>query len=112
MNAVLLVTLMVEWGLTVAGGLAFLALYGRPGKYADRTMAWHIVSVTAVAAAEAGGLLLAAIGVALWLWLFAVIYGIAGAVVYWRLWLLVRSVSAARASGRIPGASPDPPDTR
>ena len=39
---------------------------------------------------------LAALGVTLPLWLFAAIYGGAGAVVYWRLWLLVR----ARIAGR------------
>ncbi len=96
MTDVLLVTLIVEWGLTVLGGLVFLAIYGRPSKYEDRTMAWHVISVTAVAAAEAAGLLLAVLGVVLPLWLFAAIYGFAGAVVYWRLWLLLRTQHRAR----------------
>lgn len=115
MTGLLGVTLMAEWGLTVFGALAFLALYGRPRKYLDRTMAWHIVSVTTVAAAEAGGLLLAALGIVLPLWLFAGIYGVAAVVVYWRLWLLSqtrRRATAAPASGRTRAAAQDPPDTR
>jgi len=90
MSTVFGLVLMAEWGLTVLGALLFLAIYGWPGRYEDRTMAWHVASVTAVAAAEACGLVLVALGMRLPLWLFALIYGVATAIVYWRLALLVR----------------------
>lgn len=80
-----------EWGLTAVGSVVFLLLYGWPGRYQDRVMAWHIVSVTAVTAVETLGLLAATLRIGLPLWLFAVIYGAAGGVVFWRLWLLLKT---------------------
>lgn len=83
--------LAVEWGLTGLGAAVFLGFYGWPGKYQDTVMSWHVASVTAVAALEGFGLLLAALGAPLPLWLFALIYGVATGIVWWRLWLLLRS---------------------
>lgn len=91
MTTFLGVALLAEWALTALGAIIFLALYGRPGRYEDRSMAWHVASVTAVAMLEAGGLLLVALGVRLPLWVFVVVYGFATGVVYWRLALLVRA---------------------
>lgn len=101
MNTLFGYALMAEWGLTVLGALLFLVLYGWPGRYHDRAMSWHLASVTAVMLAEGAGLLLAALGVALPLWLFATIYGVATAVIYWRLALLLR---ARRSNRRTPAA--------
>lgn len=91
MNSVFGYALMAEWGLTVLGAFLFLAMYGWPSRYHDRAMSWHLASVTAVMMAEGAGLLLAALGVLLPLWLFATIYGVATAVVYWRLALLLKT---------------------
>jgi hypothetical protein len=98
--------LLAEWGLTAVGALVFLVLYGRPGKYEDRTMAWHVASVTAVALLEAAGLLLVAAGVRIPLWVFVAVYGVATGVVYWRLALLLttRRASAGPGNGRTPAA--------
>lgn len=86
----LTVVLVAEWGLTGAGALIFLLFYGWPSRYSDKTMAWHIASVTALTAIEAFGLLLVGLRVPVPLWPFALIYGLATVIVYWRVWLLVR----------------------
>lgn len=77
-----------EWALTVAASVAFLVAYGWPSRYQDRTMAWHVASVTVVAAVESAGLLAAALHLHLPLWLYAVIYGAGALIVVWRLALL------------------------
>lgn len=84
--------IVVEWLLIPIGALIFLALYGRPWKYVDRVMSWHLVAVTAVAGLEAIGLLVAEHS----LHLVAVVYGAATAVVWWRLWLLIQMRRRAR----------------
>lgn len=80
--------IVLEWLLTGVGAVGFLVAYGRPWKYADRVMSWHLISVTAVAGMEGFGLLfMAVIGKVP----LALIYGAGAAVVYWRLWLLLRT---------------------
>jgi hypothetical protein len=63
--------------------------YGRPWRYIDKVMSWHLAAVTAVACMESIGLLLlmAVIGKPP----LALIYGAGTAVIYWRLWLLLRT---------------------
>lgn len=97
MNGFYGVALLAEWGLTTLGALIFLVLYGLPGRYKDTTMAWHVASVTAVAGLEAAGLLMVALGVRVPLWLFVALYGVATAVVYWRLVLLMATRKAGRS---------------
>lgn len=79
-----------EWALTLCAAVAFLVLYGWPNRYQDRTMAWHVFSVTAVAAVESAGLVAAGLHIHLPLWLYAVIYGAGAVVVIWRVWLLLK----------------------
>ncbi len=80
--------IVVEWLATILGAVLFLAAYGLPWRYKDRTMAWHLASVTAVAGLEALGLLLISTVGMLPL---AIVYGAAAGIVYWRLWLLLRT---------------------
>lgn len=87
MNAVDAV-IVLEWLLTGLGAVVFLAAYGRPWRYSDRVMSWHLASVTAVAGMEAWGLLLMAVIGKVPL---ALVYGAGLAVVYWRLALLLRT---------------------
>lgn len=89
----LLVTwVLTEWALTGLGAIVFLVVYGWPDKYRDTAMAWHIATLTAVTAAEAGGLFLVGLRVPVPLWTFAVIYGAGTLVIYWRLWLLIQTL--------------------
>lgn len=78
-----------EWILAVIYGLAFLVMFGRPWKAADRGMAWHIASFTAVSIIEALGLLAIALHYHVPLTSYAVIYGAGVAVILWRVALLV-----------------------
>ena len=82
--------ILAEWILTAVGAGGFLVLYGKPWKYVDRVMAWHLTAVTAVAGLEAAGLLLAVVLGELPLIPTALVYGAATGVVYWRMVLLVR----------------------
>lgn len=91
MNAFLVGLVVGEWAVTAVLAGIFLLVYGPPWRYEDKTMAWHITAVTAVTALESAGLFLVGIGVALPIWIFAVVYGVATAIVYWRLWLLIRT---------------------
>lgn len=82
---------LTEWALTGLGAIVFLIVYGWPGKYQDRAMSWHIAAITAVTAAEAGGLFLVGLRIPVPLWTFAVIYGVGTLIIYWRLWLLIQT---------------------
>ncbi len=92
-----------EWILTAIGAGGFLVLYGRPWKYEDRVMSWHLTAVTAVAGLEALGLLLAVVLGELPLIPTALVYGAAAAVVYWRTALLVAAKRRARKASAGPG---------
>lgn len=76
--------------VAAVAALLFLLLYGWPGKVQERTMAWHIATVTAVAALEAGALLAALWGVRLPVLIYTLVYGASAAVLVWRLLLLVQ----------------------
>ena len=78
-----------EWIVTVIFGLAFLAMFGLPWRHADRAMAWHIASFTAVSIGEAVGLIAIGLRYHVPLWAYAVIYGGGAAVILWRVALLV-----------------------
>ncbi|HVE27786.1 MAG TPA: hypothetical protein VNC22_20410 [Sporichthya sp.] len=97
--------ILAEWILTAVGAGGFLILYGRPWRYEDRVMAWHLTLVTAVAGFEALGLLLAVVLGRLPLIPTALVYGAATATVYWRVVLLIKTRRA-----RTRAASPAPPD--
>jgi CHASE2 domain-containing sensor protein len=81
--------ILAEWILTAVGAGGFLVLYGRPWRYEDRVMAWHLTAVTAVAGLEAFGLLLAVVLGELPLIPTALVYGAGAGIVYWRVALLV-----------------------
>jgi hypothetical protein len=92
-----------EWILTAIGAGGFLVIYGRPWKYEDRVMSWHLTAVTAVAGLEALGLLLAVVLGELPLVPTALVYGAAAGVVYWRVVLLV---AQRRRERRCPRSDP------
>lgn len=100
--------ILAEWILTALGAGTFLALYGRPWKYEDKAMAWHLTAVTGVAGLEALGLLLAVVLGELPLIPTALVYGAATGVVYWRMVLLVRSRRRARRTTADPGPDHTP----
>jgi len=83
--------LIIEWSATLLVAVVFLVVYGWPSRYEDRTMSWHIVSVTAVAAIESAGFLALAAGVQIPPWVYVAIYGAGAAVMAWRLGLLLNT---------------------
>jgi hypothetical protein len=87
--------IVLEWLAIVAGGITFLAVFGRPWRYRDHTMAWHLSLVTAVAVLEIGALLVAGISLVPG----AIVYGLSAVVVWWRLVLLLRIRRQARRNG-------------
>lgn len=94
MTAVLQGVVVIEWLLVSLGAFAFLVVYGRPWRYRDRTMAWHLAMVTLVAGVEPLGLLVAGLS----LLPSAIIYGSSASLIYWRLWLLLRTRRRDRQS--------------
>lgn len=84
--------IVISWLLIPLGAAAFLAVYGRPWRYVDRDMAWHLWSATAVAGLEGVALLVAQLS----LIPSAIVYGLTTAIIYWRLVLLVKTRRAAR----------------
>lgn len=100
--------ILAEWTLTAVGAGGFLVLYGKPWRYEDRVMAWHLAAVTAVAGLEALGLLLAVVLGELPLIPTALVYGAAAAIVYWRVVLLVRERRRARRVSAGPGPDHTP----
>lgn len=87
MTDLLQVVILTEWVAIIVGTAVFLVAYGRPWRYADRVMSWHLVAVTAVAGLETLGLLVAERSLVP----VALVYGLATGVVYWRLVLLLQS---------------------
>jgi hypothetical protein len=100
--------ILSEWILTALGAGGFLVLYGRPWRYEDRVMAWHLTAVTAVAGLEAAGLLLAVVIGELPLIPTALVYGAATGVVYWRMVLLVAAKRRAKRASADPGPDHTP----
>lgn len=105
------VVIIVEWALTIAAGVVFLAVLGPPWRSMDREMKWHLAWAAIVAVLQPIGLLLGPLSL-----LFpAITEGLSAGIMVWRLWLLIqtrRRANAGRGSGRIPVVSPDPPDTQ
>lgn len=89
MNAIEGWVIVAEWALTALGAVVFLAIYGWPGKYRDKTMSWHLAAMTADNGLDRVGLLLGVIAGRLLLIPSVLIYGAAMVVMYWRLWLLL-----------------------
>lgn len=79
--------IVIEWLLTIVGAALFLVAYGPPWRYVDKTMAWHLVAVTAVTGLEAIGLLIAELSLVP----VALVYGLVTGIVYWRLVLLIKT---------------------
>ena len=86
MNTIHGVIIVFAWVLMALSASAFLLVFGRPGKYMDRTMAWHLWLTTALAGLEPLGLLLAGLS----LWPALIIYTGSVGVMVWRFVLLVR----------------------
>lgn len=78
--------IVVAWFLLPVLAVVFLALFGRPGRYVDRTMAWHLWLTTAIAGLEPVGFLLSGLS----LLPAAVIYVGSLGVMTWRILLLLR----------------------
>lgn len=91
--------IIVEWILTVVPGVLFVLRFGWPGRHQDVAMAWHVQSWTVVAVLETLGLLGLAFGIKLPMWVYAVIYGAGTGLVWWRLWLLIRTERKQRREG-------------
>lgn len=81
------VVIVLEWLVILVGLTLFQAFHGWPGKYADPVMAWHLGVMTAAQQLEIAALFMA--GVSLMPSVLA--YGASAAIVYWRLWLLLRT---------------------
>jgi hypothetical protein len=92
-NDALLLLIAAELALGVLGGIWFIAAYAKSAW--GRTPAGrHMMAVAAVMAVEMGTLLLLMLHIRLPLWVFAVGYGVADAVVVHRLVLLHRARSS------------------
>ena len=86
------VIILAEWILLIAGAVVFAFLYGRPSRYADSEMAWHIAAATTAAGLQPIGFLLGAVS----LWIPVATEGVAAAIVYWRVVLLIQTRRRAR----------------
>lgn len=89
---VLGVVVVVEWLLMAIGAGIFLAVLGRPWRSRDPQMTWHVATATAVAGAQPVALLLAGLS----MWPVVMIEGLAMAMVWWRLVLLIQTRRRAR----------------
>lgn len=69
----------------------FLAMYGHPGRYGDREMAWFIAALVWAGVLLDGLLLAAVFGVQVPLGLAVAVLAAQDIVVGWRLWLLLRA---------------------
>jgi hypothetical protein len=99
--------LVAELGLTVVGGLAFLAAYAR-GRWWVTSTGRMIMAWAAVGVGEAASLLAALLGVVVPVLVFAIGFGLADVVVIWRL---VELVHAQRRGARATAAPVDPDTT-
>lgn len=79
--------ILVFWALIILGTVVFAVMYGRPWKYQDREMAWHLSWATLVTGLQPIGLVLARES----LIPLAVADGLCVVIVYWRLALLIRA---------------------
>lgn len=81
-----------EWALIFAGLVAFHIRHGNPQRYMDPVMAWHLSLMNAAQEIEIIALFLAGAS----LYPSVVAYGLSAVIVYWRLWLLVRTQRRAK----------------
>ena len=86
----------VLFGYGVLGCAAFLFGFGLPWRSSDPEVKWHIASYSAATGADLLCLFLAAVGVPVPLWVFALVFAAGDAVITWRLWLLVRGRRSVR----------------
>lgn len=87
---------LFAWFALPVLAVAFLLLFGHPGKYRDRTMAWHLALTTAIAGLEPIGFLLSG----LTLWPAVAIYVGSLGVMGWRIVLLVLQRRRVRQENR------------
>lgn len=99
---------VVEWLLLAAGTGTFLALYGRPWRYRDREMSWHLWAVTVVAFFGPIGLLAAGVSLVP----TAVVEGAAVGLAWWRVVLLVQTRRRTRRAGHASGRTQPPSGPR
>lgn len=83
--------ILVELAVAVAGGIAFVLLYGWGWAWLRTPMGRHMMAFSVVMTGEAGALLALGLGVRVPLWVFVVGFGLVDVVVLHRLWLLVWS---------------------
>lgn len=84
--------IVTVWALTALGATAFVVALGAPWEHDDKTAAWHMSATSAAAALENYGLVLAALVLHhLPLLPTLLIYTTSMAIIYWRLWWLLRS---------------------
>lgn len=86
MTSALETTIAIAWIALAVLAFVFLLIFGRPSRYVDKTMAWHLAITTALAGFEPIGLLLAGVS----LIPAAVIYVGSIGVMVWRIVLLLR----------------------
>lgn len=84
--------IVCTWLIIPLGCIAFLIAFGRPWRQADREISWHLALSTATTGGESIALLVSQTS----LIPAAFIYGVTAVVVYWRLYLLLRSRHARR----------------
>lgn len=84
MNAII----VISWFLLPVMALLFLIRFGRPGKYMDPEMAWHLWVSTALLGGEAVALLVANLSLIPAAFIYVGSVGLMG----WRLWLLHQSL--------------------
>lgn len=84
---------MLAWelGVALAGSLTFIALYGWRSDWSATPVGRNLMAWAALSTLEVALLLAMALGVRVWPWLFAVLFGALDLVVLRRLWLLIQA---------------------
>lgn len=77
--------------ISMVASLLFLVMYGHPGRYEDREMAWFLAALVWAGVLLDGLLLAAVFGARIPLWVAVGVLAGQDIVVGWRLWLLLRA---------------------
>lgn len=87
----MIVLTMLEVAAALVATIATIVLYALRSPWRESAVGRHLMAYMAALAAEIGALLAVGLGVAVPLWLFAIVFGAVDFVVAQRLWLLWRA---------------------